>query len=241
MFFKLMEGRWKELSSGRWRTYVFFALVEVLLVTVGILLAVQVDNWNEERRENREARELLADVRDDLLANLEEIEGSLDFNRAALRNYQTLKSYVDNNAPYSSDLDAVFGVLPYWDSPHLSFTAYDSLKARGWHIIQDTQLKQRVVNMYENRFALITKDWDRWEWDINQAVIMPFFAKHVRGDLNNRYTAKPNDFEALKQLPEFMNVIGVLSRTRDYGVELCEETAVELRELIKAIDQYLAA
>ena len=239
MFWKLLAERWQQLVTGQWRLYALFALAEVLLVTVGILLAVQVDNWNEERRENREAQELLTDVRDDLLANLEEIEGSLAFNKQALKNYQNLRKIVQDDLAYSPELDNVFGVLPYWDSPHLSFTAYESLKVRGWNIIEDAQLKQLIVTMYENKFALIVKDWDRWEWDINQTVVMPFFARHIRGDLNNRYVARPNDFEALKKLPEFLNVIGVLNRTRDYGVELCQETAIDLRVLIAAIDDYL--
>ncbi|MEM7217745.1 MAG: hypothetical protein AAF515_05230, partial [Pseudomonadota bacterium] len=171
--------------------------------------------------------------------NLAEIEGSLEFNRAALTNYALLERYVQQELPYAPELDAVFGVLPYWDSPHLSFTAYDSLKARGWNIVENESLKSRIVNMYENRFSLIVNDWDRWEWDINQTVVMPFFARHVRGNAGNRYVARPNDFETLKDLPEFMNVIGVLARTRDYGVDLCEETATELRELIVQLSGYI--
>jgi hypothetical protein len=38
-------------QAGRTGRYLLYAIGEVLLVMVGILLALQADNWNEERKE----------------------------------------------------------------------------------------------------------------------------------------------------------------------------------------------
>ncbi|MDX1591964.1 MAG: DUF6090 family protein [Balneolaceae bacterium] len=59
--------------QGKARTYILYAIGEILLVVIGILIALQVNNWNEERKKLNDI-ELLAD----------EIEQALDQNRRAL-------------------------------------------------------------------------------------------------------------------------------------------------------------
>ena len=41
--------RQKLLGKGKIRRYLVYALGEILLVMIGILLALQVNNWNEEK------------------------------------------------------------------------------------------------------------------------------------------------------------------------------------------------
>ena len=42
------------LASGSARKYILYAAGEVLLVMVGILLALKVNNWNEEQKQRKE-------------------------------------------------------------------------------------------------------------------------------------------------------------------------------------------
>ena len=51
--------RQKLLSENKFRNYLIYALGEILLVMVGILLALQVNNWNENRKTNEQESELL--------------------------------------------------------------------------------------------------------------------------------------------------------------------------------------
>ncbi len=52
------------------RKYILYALGEILLVVIGILIALQVDNWNDDREKEAEFRialsNLLIDLRDDM-------------------------------------------------------------------------------------------------------------------------------------------------------------------------------
>ena len=79
MFRFFRKSRQKQLSgndpeqgdrSGRVSKYVFYALGEIALVVLGILIALQVDNWNDEREKEAEFRialsNLLVDLRNDM-------------------------------------------------------------------------------------------------------------------------------------------------------------------------------
>ena len=64
------------MSDHKLRKYLFYAIGEVALVMIGILLALQVNNWNEVRKEKKKEQVLLkklaSDLEDDIIS-LEEI------------------------------------------------------------------------------------------------------------------------------------------------------------------------
>ena len=43
--------RQKLLGAGKIRKYLFYAAGEIVLVVIGILIALQINNWNEIRKE----------------------------------------------------------------------------------------------------------------------------------------------------------------------------------------------
>jgi hypothetical protein len=59
-------------SRKRFRKYLWYSLGEIVLVVIGILIAIQVNNWNEDRIERKQidayARAFASDLRDDIAA-----------------------------------------------------------------------------------------------------------------------------------------------------------------------------
>lgn len=66
-FFRSVRKRF--LSDNKLSKYVFYAIGEILLVMIGILLALQVNNWNEKRKtlnnEIKLVKQLLEDAKAD--------------------------------------------------------------------------------------------------------------------------------------------------------------------------------
>ncbi|MEQ9308909.1 MAG: DUF6090 family protein [Balneolaceae bacterium] len=71
---KLMEHPSKGRTRNKVRTYLLYAVGEILLVVIGILLALQVNNWNEERIELNLRDDLIANYAKDLKTNADYIE-----------------------------------------------------------------------------------------------------------------------------------------------------------------------
>ena len=57
------------LTENKFSKYLFYAFGEILLVMVGILLALQVSNWNSDRKDRISERKLLDNIHRDFNAN----------------------------------------------------------------------------------------------------------------------------------------------------------------------------
>ena len=72
------------IESGSIRKYILYALGEILLVMIGILLALQVNTWNNNRINRNLEKQYLNRMIQDLGADLEEVE------RATLSSYRRI-------------------------------------------------------------------------------------------------------------------------------------------------------
>ena len=66
-FRKLRQNLLMENKTGK---YLKYAIGEIALVMIGILLALQVNNWNNYRLEGRKEQLFLANLQSDFKANL---------------------------------------------------------------------------------------------------------------------------------------------------------------------------
>ncbi|MFN1835213.1 DUF6090 family protein [Balneola sp. MJW-20] len=69
-FFRLI--RKKLIEESRVRQYVYYAIGEIFLVVIGILIALQINNWNEERQKASEVNAYLFQIQNELISDLAE-------------------------------------------------------------------------------------------------------------------------------------------------------------------------
>jgi len=66
MLFLLRQIRRKLLMNNKITTYLLYAIGEIFLVVIGILIAVQIDDWNKRREEQKQQRKYYEDILVDL-------------------------------------------------------------------------------------------------------------------------------------------------------------------------------
>jgi len=62
------------MEQNKIRTYLFYAVGEIALVMIGILLALQVNNWNEDRIRKASEQDILKNLKSELIVNKEELQ-----------------------------------------------------------------------------------------------------------------------------------------------------------------------
>ena len=84
--------RQKLLSEDNFSKYLLYAIGEIVLVVIGILIALQINNWNEQRKKN----EQLTQYRKNLIAELNfDLKRLDDLNRLITTHEKNIRHYID--------------------------------------------------------------------------------------------------------------------------------------------------
>ncbi|WP_282124317.1 hypothetical protein [Algibacter mikhailovii] len=67
------------LSEGKTGKYMKYAFGEIILVVIGILIALQINNWNQERLNNNDIRNKLKLVHRELIEDIATLEKEINF------------------------------------------------------------------------------------------------------------------------------------------------------------------
>jgi lipopolysaccharide/colanic/teichoic acid biosynthesis glycosyltransferase len=62
------------LSEGKSLKYLKYAIGEIVLVVIGILIALQINNWNESRKNGTKEKEYLEGIKTDLEIDVKYID-----------------------------------------------------------------------------------------------------------------------------------------------------------------------
>jgi hypothetical protein len=78
------------IETGSVRKYLLYAAGEIILVMVGILLALQVNNWNENRKNRALEKEIMREINQEFRSNLLEFEANLKRYEVVRQNLQAI-------------------------------------------------------------------------------------------------------------------------------------------------------
>lgn len=230
----------KLIDKNKGGKYLKYAIGEILLVMIGILLALQVNNWNESKKIKAEELKMLLELKADLDYSIEELAIVEKTNESFAEQLIVIQMHIHENLPYSKVLDTAFGSLDTWGIPYLPFTAYESLKFKGIDLISNDSLKQQITKVYNFHIKRLIEDMGQWEWSYNQNTTQRIMTKNIRRGLWASGTSElaiPNDYEKLKKDDEFNNFLSVLIPIRKDHVHYLRSTKKAVIELSAAIKE----
>ena len=135
------------IMNDNTRKYIWYALGEIFLVMIGILLALQVNNWNQDRIESEQQDKMVQKLYDEFESNYEELLVDIDRLKDSVEALDTLISVMDSPNPPDFDDEEMDRIItstgndPTWNPS--SFVLAD-LKSNG----QISSLKnEELVNL----------------------------------------------------------------------------------------------
>ena len=142
-FFRKVRQRF--IANKNVRKYLLYALGEILLVVIGIVIALQIDNWNEWRQEREDEQVVLQQLRDDYQANLKQLEQKIRMREAIIASAHKMLRATD--APETTHRDSLISYLavivldPTFDPIENNLSASGALQ-----LITNQKLKRMLSN-----------------------------------------------------------------------------------------------
>ncbi|RNC92081.1 MAG: hypothetical protein ED555_02945 [Allomuricauda sp.] len=229
--------RQKLLSENRFSKYLIYALGEIILVMIGILLALQVNNWNEGKKAKANEIKLLQELRKDVAFSVSELDTVVFYNQKTVNYLKQIQKHLFEDLPYSKELDTAFAELDIFNIPYLPKTSYETLKVKGIDQLTNDRLKAKIIKVYDFEFQRLIVDYGGWEWGFNQNTTQRMMIGNVRRI--GKDIARPNDYEALKKNAEFGNFLTVLIAIRTDHVSTMKWARGQVEELHQLLNQEL--
>jgi len=104
MIILLRKIRKRLIKNGSFSSYLLYALGEILLVVIGILVALQVNNWNQNRKEGIEERKALQNLKEDFEFNQVTLQNAIHRLKNQMANSVSILENTGNK--YNSTIDA---------------------------------------------------------------------------------------------------------------------------------------
>jgi len=95
--------RQKLANENKFLKYSRYAIGEIVLVVIGILIALQINTWKGARQDQKEAHKILLSLKHEIETNNSIIDGSIDFYKKRLNAIKLLRIQFNPNKKVTSD------------------------------------------------------------------------------------------------------------------------------------------
>jgi len=180
-------------------------LGELLLIVVGVLLALAVNNWNTNRQTRHEEVAVLRQLRASLAVDLEDLRSAVEGFHTRERRMELLRDYLQQGRPYADSLDGNFGSVLGFAFTHLNRSPYEVLKAKGLDLISDDSLRLRIIDIYDQTYEEVQGGYEA-ERNLMFDVVRPYYL-HAFRDIHFRESATPLHYERLARDSYFRNLL----------------------------------
>lgn len=160
------------------KKYIWFAILEVLLVVIGILIALQVNNWTEEQKLRTIEKSVLMDLRSELYANISRLDSIINERENVLAAGRLLLEQSGPDASWDSEVNfdsLLFKiVLSGWKFFPKSGVVTDILNSGKLNVIQNDSLRYMISSLPAD-IALLNDEDDTYRLDLH-GYFVPFFS-----------------------------------------------------------------
>ena len=164
MIFIIQRFRKDGMPRARSSRFLRYAAGEILLLVVGILIALQIDGWREERQDREQEAYYLERLRAELEFNAAEADRNTGMSELQARFAELLLQSLDGELDESQQVEWLYALNYLWFLPHPFYddAAWSELKSTGkLGLIRNRELVERI-GMFHSQLSHVESLEDEW-------------------------------------------------------------------------------
>ena len=241
-FFRNIRGQL--LAQNKLVRYLIYALGEIILIILGILIALQINNWNEKRKEAILEKQILQEIRDNLMLDTTYFASRIIRQTAIAHKIDLLIHHLEAGLAYHDSLDNYFSLPVLLEDLQIARSGYETLKSLGLEKLKSEKIKNAMSGYYDRDGSSFSNLVEQKNQD-NTRSMSTFNKEHFRriasinssmdpGWLPTGY--KPIAYADLLTNPFYLNYLyerkGYKLDTYNNMMKTTNELAVNLLQLI---------
>ena len=226
--------RQKLLSQNRVTRYLVYALGEIILVVLGILIALQINNWNEQNKNRIFEKEILSLINENL--SRDSILLTEEYQKAVLAN-QITDSILNrvNQGIFDETLNLWMGKVIRFERFKSQSSGFEVLKSKGIDHLSVQKLKVDLINYYDEILFKVYQSNSDVEGSFNEDWIP--LAKKEFSDFDYDDRMEPIDLKAFMENPQHIVLFKMFQDNREgaiYRMSVALEEISSLKAQIKS-------
>ena len=236
----------KQLADdNQFLKYSRYAIGEIVLVVIGILIALQINNWNEENKTNKLETKILKELQVNLKLDLEELEADVSFmddiNGACL----TIKEFMEHDPIPNDSMFRVFSILrvtPHFD-PNKS--GYQLLQSKGVEIISNDNLRNEISLLYERSYPYYKRyEEERLRFHAlhSEPVLLEYFSMYFDQSIAHfgDFRISQEDYDKLRKDEAFLKLLTAIAFENSAVQDRGKRAAQGIISLLESIEKELS-
>jgi uncharacterized protein DUF6090 len=231
-------------STTRTANYLKYAIGEIVLVVIGILIALSINNWNEHRKNTNQELKLLHSFKIGLEKDLLDIDSNISSHTKGLNSANLILDLLEKNQPYNDSLAKHFSNVMEPSRFVNSTSAFETLKSKGIDLITNEDLRNQLINVYDAQYTFFQYGEDSF-LEAQKIGSLNIFSSRFEESFNydladfNDFHGEivPLNFENLKTDQEFLYYFKSLKNRINVFVNFhYKKLRAHVVELLNAID-----
>ena len=141
--------RQKMLTENKFSKYLIYAIGEIVLVVIGILIALQVNNLNEKSKTHEFEIKMLKEIEIALTDDLNHFQIMSERMLKLKENADAFVSIIADGNSYTKSLSGKMFGLNIGISTQCNRGPYDALKASGIDKITNDSIRNKLIHFYD--------------------------------------------------------------------------------------------
>jgi len=143
------------MEKNKTGKYLKYAIGEIVLVVFGILIAISINTWNENRKAKIIEIELYKEIRDDLHFSLTDLESGVA-NHYMDNDYTIkLRDHIKHRLTLTNDVIRYMININGDDQFFPRTSGFEALKSIGFKSLTNDTLRENITNLYQLGFERI--------------------------------------------------------------------------------------
>ena len=213
-------------------TYFKYAIGEIVLVVIGILIALSINNWNETNKNEREQIVFLNNLKNDLKNDLIQLDQILKFQKEKLSKVNELKDQLLSIKDFEKIEQLLVNLTLDNDTYFPNTGSYTTTVSSGKIAsLNPSSLRIAITNLYERYYNRLIYNGEFYDKKLNEV-------SSSQGKFFNTLTLKLNGKDVIED-SEFVNLITMWFVENSIYVKKGEETKSEILNVLKLVEQRL--
>jgi len=251
--------RYDLLEKNKTGKYFKYAIGEIVLVVIGILIALQINNWNENRKQKNKEIVILSSIQEALKQDKIRFERVIPANDRIRNSIDLLLHTLERDLSYHDSLKYHFSNITQSWLADFQESAFENLKSEGINLISNENLRKAIVRYYDSGIEASNLRFQSYR-DILMNAFQNTFNTRFESFWNSNYDEYmqmlltgdnvslidikgemvPLNFKSLKKDKEFLYFLRSLKNLNNWYMDITlKTTLISIEKLIEDIDSEL--